>query len=272
MDQFDKKAAVVTGGGSGIGKALCLELARRGARVVAADIDLARAQVVADEILRSGGFARAGKVNVAEEGSVNELMAKVVGEYGQIDFLFNNAGTSVTGDFRDVPIEEWKRVVDVNLWGVVHGCLAAYPIMVRQGRGHIVNMASLSGLLPFPTNIPYSTTKHAVVGFTLSLRAEAADLGVRVSLVCPGYVQTGMFAATPVMNAPKEEMLRKMPSNLMTAEQAAQCILAGVERNEAVIIFPAVARVLWWLYRLAPASMIPNQLAITRRFRKLRRE
>jgi short-subunit dehydrogenase len=142
--------------------------------------------------------------------------------------------------------------------------------MVRQGHGHIVNMASLSGLLPFPTNIPYSTTKHAIVGLTLSLRAEAADLGVRVSLICPGYVQTGMFEATPVLNAPKEEMLRKMPANLMKAEQAARRILAGVERNEAMIVFPATARVLWWLYRMMPASMSSNQLAITRRFRRLR--
>jgi NAD(P)-dependent dehydrogenase (short-subunit alcohol dehydrogenase family) len=270
MNQFDPKVAIVSGGGSGIGKALCLELGRRGAKVVAADIDLSRAQSVADEILQTGSYARAERVDVAEEASVNELIARVVGEHRQIDYLFNNAGISVTGDFRDIPLAEWKRVVDVNLWGVVHGCSAAYPLMARQGRGHIVNMASLSGLLPFPTNIPYSTTKHAVVGFTLSLRAEAADLGVRVSLVCPGYVRTGMFEATPVMNAPKAEMLRRMPAKLMTPEEAARQILAGVERNEAMIVFPSAARWLWRLYRLTPASLIPNQLAITRRFRGLR--
>jgi NAD(P)-dependent dehydrogenase (short-subunit alcohol dehydrogenase family) len=269
MNPFDKKVAIVTGGASGIGRALCLELARRGAEVVAADIDLSRARIVADEVLQSGGRAQAEEVDVAEEAGMNELVGKV-SEHRPIDYLFNNAGISVTGDFRDIPMAEWKRVVDVNLWGVIHGCSAVYPLMVRQGRGHIVNMASLSGLLPFPTNVPYSTTKHAIVGLTLSLRAEAADLGVRVSLVCPGYVQTGMFEATPVLNAPKEEMLRKMPANLMKAEQAARRILAGVERNEAMIVFPATARVLWWLYRMMPASMSSNQLAITRRFRRLR--
>ncbi len=270
MNPFDQKVAIVTGGGAGIGEALCLELARRGAKVVAADIDPARAQSVTDKILQTDGYARAERVDVAEEASVNELIGKIAGEHGQIDYLFNNAGISVTGDFRDVPLAEWKRVADVNLWGVVHGCSTAYPLMVRQGRGHIVNMASLSGLLPFPTNIPYSTTKHAVVGFTLSLRAEAADLGVRVSLVCPGYVQTGMFEATSVFNAPKDEMLKRMPANLMTAEKAAKRILRGVERNEAMIVFPSAARWLWRLYRLMPASMFPNQLAITRKFRRLR--
>lgn len=255
-----------------MGEALCVELARRGAKVIVADIDFVRAQAVVERILQNGDSARAQRVNVAEEDSTNELIEAALRGHGQIDYLFNIAGVSITGDFRDIPLEEWKRVVDVNLWGVIHGCLAAYPHMVRQGRGHIVNMASLSGLLPFPTNIPYSATKHAIVGLTLSLRAEAADLGVRVSLVCPGYVQTRMFAATPVVNASKDEMLQRMPANLMRAEQAARRILTGVERNEATIVFPAAARLLWRLYRLTPASMFPNQLAITRRFRKLRRE
>ena len=271
MNPFEQKVAVVTGGASGIGKELCLELARRRAVVMVADINLEGAQRVSEQIQLEGGKSVACRVDTADRESVHTMIQNASGQFGQIDFLFNNAGISVTGDFRDLKPEDWKKVMDVNLWGVIHGCAEVVPFMAARGSGHIVNTGSLSGLLPFPTNLPYTTSKHAVVGFSLGLRAEATDLGVDVSVVCPGFVRTGMFAATPAVNVPHEKLYRQMPvDSFLDPRKAAQAILAGVAKKQAIIIFPASVQLLWWLYRLWPGSMWWNQLRITRQFRKLR--
>ena len=128
---------------------------------------------------------------------------------------------------------------------------AILPGMLQRGRGHIVNIASLAGLVPFPTNAPYAASKHAVVGLSLSLRTEGEDLGVKVSAVCPGFIQTGIFAATPFINADAEKIMKEIPFPPIPATEAAARILDGVRRNQAVISFPGYARFLWRLYRLA---------------------
>jgi len=184
--------------------------------------------------------------------------------------MFNNAGITVTGDARDLRLEHWCRVIDVNLWGVIYGTMAAYAIMVGQGSGHIVNTASLGGLLPFSLNIPYATTKHAVVGLSLSLRAEAADLGIKVSVVCPGFVRSGIYQTATLLNAPREKVLATIPFRLMDASKAAQTILHGVARNQAVIVFPNYARFLWWLYRLNASLLNPLSFKRIRSFRSVR--
>jgi short-subunit dehydrogenase len=142
--------------------------------------------------------------------------------------------------------------------------------MVQQGRGHIVNTASLAGLLPYPTNLPYTTTKHAVVGLSLALRAEAADLGVKVSVVCPGTVQTRMYTASPMLNVRSEQTPAALPFKLMEADSAAQRILAGVARNQPVIIFPLYARMLWWVYRMRATWLNPLGIRLIRDLRRLR--
>jgi short-subunit dehydrogenase len=184
--------------------------------------------------------------------------------------MFNNAGISVAGDARDLRLEHWRRVIDIDLWGVIYGMTAAYAIMVGQGYGYIVNTASLAGLLPFPTNIPYSTTKHALVGLSLSLRAEAADLGIKVSVVCPGYVQSGIYQASIELNAPREKVLASTLFRLMDTMQAARTILHGIARNQAVIVFPGYARFLWWLHRLNASLLNPLGSKMIRDFRSVR--
>jgi NADP-dependent 3-hydroxy acid dehydrogenase YdfG len=178
MTAVQHQVAIVTGGASGIGQALCHALATRGTMVIVADINAEGAQDVAAAIRLRGGQAAAHKVDVADAHSVNQLVQHTVAAHRRLDYLFNNAGIAVTADARDLRLEHWHQVIAVNLLGVIYGVQAAYPIMVQQGHGHIVNTASLAGLLPYPTNLPYATTKHAVVGLSLSLRAEAADLGV----------------------------------------------------------------------------------------------
>jgi NAD(P)-dependent dehydrogenase (short-subunit alcohol dehydrogenase family) len=249
-ESVEENVAIVTGGGSGIGEALCRELARRGARVVAADINGGDADQVATAIVKDGGLATASRVDVSREMDVSRLVEETAAAFGRLDYLFNNAGMAIGGDARDLTLDQWRQVLDVDLYGVLHGTLAAYPIMARQGFGHIVNTSSLAGFLPDPLNAPYCTAKHAVVGLSHSLRLEGADLGVKISVVCPGVVRTNIFDNMVVINAPKDQVLRP-PAKMIEASQAAQAILAGVARNQATIVFPASVR--WVLpYRLLP--------------------
>ena len=273
MDTFKDKVAIVTGGASGIGRALCEALAERGAAVKVADIDLQGAQRAASAIEAAGGRAVAVGLDVTRNEDVLRVVEETARESGRLDFLFNNAGIAVGGEARDVDIEHWRRVIDVDLWGVINGSLAAYPLMVRQGAGHIVNTASLAGLMPAPLEISYTVSKYGVVGFSKALRAEGAELGVRVSVVCPGLIRTGIYETTPFLKVDKAGFLKKIPERLkMDAGVAARVILRGVASNRAVIVVTFHAKVLWWIERFFPSILFFLALKGIREFRLLRRE
>ncbi len=250
MNGTKDKVAVVTGGASGIGRALCEELARRKAIVVVADVDEEGARETAAAITRRGGRAEASGVDVSCSDEMQDLVARKVSQHGRLDFMFNNAGIAVVGEVRDLELEHWRKIIDVNLWGVINGTRAAYAVMVKQGFGHIVNTASITALISLPTLACYNATKMAVVGLSTSLRAEAADLGVKVSVVCPGGVQTAIFRRATYVNVRREYLLARMPFQNIAPAKAARVILKGVERNKAIIVFPYQARLLWWLNRL----------------------
>ena len=270
MDHFQDKIAIVTGGASGIGQMLCEEISVRGAVVIVADLNLDGAQRVASTIVEGGGRARAASLDVSNADAVRELVNSVAVEHRRLDFIFNNAGIGVGGEVRDLTPEHWRRIVEINLFGVISGTSAAYSLMVKQGFGHIVNTASLAGLIGSPTMTPYTTTKFAVVGLSTSLRAEAESLGVRVSAVCPGFIQTGIFDAGTFVKSNKEAFLSQIPFKLMDARKAARKILRGVERNRAIIVFPFYARVLWWLARIHPGLLSPLSRKTVNDFRRTR--
>lgn len=256
-DMFTDKVAIVTGGGSGIGEALSRELARRGAQVVIADINGGNAERVAAAITGRRGRAAARTVDVAREDDVRRLVEDTASVYGRLDYLFNNAGIAIAGDARDLALDHWRRVLDVDLYGALHGIMAAYPIMVRQGSGHIVNTSSADAFFPDPGNAPYCTAKHALVGLSLSLRLEGVDLGVKVSCVCPGFVRTNIFQNVEAVNMTlppdvSREELAGAPAKMMEPSRAAQLILDGVARNQALIVFPASIRWVRRAYRLFP--------------------
>jgi NAD(P)-dependent dehydrogenase (short-subunit alcohol dehydrogenase family) len=267
-NHFTGKVAIVTGGGSGIGEALCLELARRGARVVVADINAQNAQRVAAAI---GSQATASTVNVAIEPDVTRLVEDTAAAHGRLDYMFNNAGFAIGGDARDLTLEHWRRVLDVDLYGVLYGMHAAYQVMARQGFGHIVNTSSAAAFFPAPGNAPYCTAKHALVGLSLSLRLEGADLGVKVSCVCPGFVRTNVYQNAEVvgMTLPADmtrEQAAGAPAKMMEPARAAQVILDGVARNRAMIVFPAAIR---WARR---ASFLLPRLGDQILLRQMRRD
>jgi short-subunit dehydrogenase len=270
MDYFKSRVAIVTGGASGIGRTISEELGRRGARVIVADINLDGAQKTASAIEQSGGKAEAVELDVSRDEDVQSLVDKTVSEQGQLDFMFNNAGIAIGGETRDLNLDHWRRIVDVNLMGVIYGTNAAYKVMVKQGHGHIINTASLAGLVPSPTMAPYSTTKFAVVGLSTSLRAEARALGVKVSAICPAFIQTGIYDAATIVKGTKEDFLSRIPFKIISAEAAAKKILRGVERNKAIIVFPFYARLFWRLSRIHLSLLAPLANKTVNDFRKTR--
>jgi NAD(P)-dependent dehydrogenase (short-subunit alcohol dehydrogenase family) len=268
---FEKLITIVTGGASGIGRALCEQLARRGATVVVGDINLPGAEDVAAAITAFGGTAFAASVDVRQAASVQALVEDAVKRHGRLDIIFNNAGIGVGGEIRELPLEHWRSSIEVNLMGVVHGVAAAYPIMVRQGAGQIVNIASLAGLIASPGLGPYATAKGAIVSLTNALRAEGEALGVRASVVCPGFVDTAIYDNAVGVKLDKKELIAKFGLPIMPASEAALAILQGTERNRGVIVFPWSARLLWRLTRFCPWLLAPFQRRITQRLRSIRR-
>jgi NAD(P)-dependent dehydrogenase (short-subunit alcohol dehydrogenase family) len=259
---FAGRIAFVTGGASGIGAALGAELVKHGAHVTLADLDGEGAQRVAAHLDRGGpGTARGVGLDVRDA----DAFAATVDEVGAIDFLFNNAGISLGGPTHELTKRHWDAVIDVNLRGVVNGILAAYPAMVARGTGHIINTASAAGLAAPPFVAPYAATKHAVVGLSTSLRPEAALHGVRVSVLCPGSVETPILdrdpspdlpptASAPVTARAYLALARQKP---VPADDLARQTLERVARNRGIIVLPTTARILWYLNRLSPALMGP---------------
>jgi NAD(P)-dependent dehydrogenase (short-subunit alcohol dehydrogenase family) len=256
---FEGAVALVTGGASGIGRALGEALARRGARIVLADLQGALAREVAARINENGGQAVAEELDVTDFPAMRHLVEDTTRRAGRLDYLFNNAGIGIVGEARLYELEDWYRVLDVNLRGVVHGVQAAYPIMLRQGFGHLVNTASFAGLFPYALVVGYCASKHAVVGLSTSLRIEAAAAGVRVSVLCPGPVRTPAL----IDGGKYGKILQSIPPDVLkalvdrqhpiSAQRFAEQALRAVARNRAIIVIPSWWKIVWWLYRLSPS-------------------
>jgi len=264
---FAAKSAIVTGGASGIGRALGAQLCAFGAHVVLADIDGVGAERAAEEL--AAGAARAGgsvvgvEVDVCDRAGVQALVQHVAEEHGGLDLLFNNAGLAMGGPTEEMPGSYWDRIIDVNIGGVVNGVLAAYPLMIDQGRGHIVNTASGAGLAAAVFAAAYTTTKHAVVGLSTALRPEAAAHGVRVSVLCPGMVETPILDKGPPADLPAatgsaltgRAYLETAGLSPIPAGRLAARALRGVARNKAIIVIPRTLKAGWILTRLSPTTM-----------------
>jgi NAD(P)-dependent dehydrogenase (short-subunit alcohol dehydrogenase family) len=253
MDIFRGKVAIITGAGSGIGKALAEELARRGAVLVISDINEDRIRGVGEAISAANAAVTWSVLDVSDYDAVKKMIEVTAGTHGRIDYIFNNAGIAVSGPAEHFSIDDWRRVINVNLYGVVHGASVAFPIMVKQGFGHIVNTASIEGLIPVANTPSYTASKYGVVGLSNALRIAGADHGVRVSAVCPGYIRTAIFMDSKKIKMDLEKTIEALGQvKYMTAEECAMAILRGVERNQAIIVVTALARFLWWLSRWSP--------------------
>jgi NADP-dependent 3-hydroxy acid dehydrogenase YdfG len=251
------KVAFVTGGGSGIGAALTTKLVDGGAEVWIADRQVGAAQELAQRLNSGGAKAHAIELDVRTYPSFERAVAEAVQQSGRIDYLFNNAGIVVGGEVDSYTLDDWNDVFDVNLRGVVHGIQAVYPIMIRQHSGHIVNTASMAGLIFAAGSASYTATKHAVVAISKTLRLEAERHGVQVSVLCPGAIRTPILAGGKYgrHNGVSDEELVKFWEAFrpMAPEKFAERALRAVFRGDAIIVVPAWWKAFWYLERLSPA-------------------
>ena len=273
--KFAGGTAVVTGGASGIGRAISAELAARGTRLVIADIDGDAARRAASEVAAAlsldDGSVTSRNLDVRDEAAFHALIDEVADTHNGIDLLFNNAGIAIGGPTHELTAAHWDYAIDINIRGVVNGVLAAYPRMVEQGRGHIINTASGAGLAAPPFVAAYAMTKHAVVGLSLALRPEAALHGVKVSVLCPGSVETAILDRRPPPDLPvtpseavtAREYLAVVRQKPIAADRFARSALQAVARNKSVIVVPRSAKTLWYLQRFSPwlTERICRQLA-----------
>jgi NAD(P)-dependent dehydrogenase (short-subunit alcohol dehydrogenase family)/pimeloyl-ACP methyl ester carboxylesterase len=257
------RLAVVTGAGSGIGRATALALAAAGADVVAADINVSSAGETALSAGADGGRIEARAVDVGDADAMERFAAAVVDELGVPDIVVNNAGIGMAGPFLDTTRADWERIIDINLWGVIHGSRLFARAMVDAGvAGHIVNVASAAAYTPSRALPAYSTTKAAVLMLSESIRAELGDAGIGVTAICPGIIDTNITRTLHVVGAGAEEERRLQERGARAyglrgygPEGVARAIVRVVRTNPAVLPVTPEAHVLRTLSRLSPGLL-----------------
>jgi NAD(P)-dependent dehydrogenase (short-subunit alcohol dehydrogenase family) len=236
---------LITGAGSGFGLALAQRYARDGARVACVDIDPARAEAARAGLHGEGHLAHA--VDVADDDAMAALHARIRSEWGGVDVLLNNAGIASAGAMVETTMQEWQRVIDIDLLGVVRGCRLFLPDMLAAGHGHIVNTASFAAIAGAPGVMSYGTAKAAVLALSEQLRNETHGTGVRVSVLCPGFFRTNLMDEAIADADTKRRVVRVMERAPDTLDSVADATYAALRRGEFLII-PTKREP--WLYRL----------------------
>ena len=270
------KTAIITGGASGIGAALARALCEAGAEVVLADRQVELAEQLARQFRDGGKKATVAECDVRDLAALQRVVDTTVARTGRVDFFFNNAGIGVGGEMSDYSPRDWDDVIDVNLRGVAYGVQAVYPLMVRQKFGHIINTASMAGLVCTAGEASYGATKHAVVGLTKALRLEGKRHGVRASALCPGAIRTpiltgGRYGRLNYDGLTHENIMKMWEMvRPMDPDEFAQQALPAIFDDQAIIVLPRWWKALWYLERISlPASELVWRYALTRMRRDL---
>ena len=246
--------AVITGAGSGLGRALALDLAQRGASLIISDINPSSAEETAELVRQQQARAEAVVCDVTDRNAVFGLVEETEKRLGGIDLIANNAGVAVGGPFDEIPIEDWRWAVDINLWGVIYGCQAAIPKMRAQGHGYILNVASAAGLIAPPSMSTYNVTKAGVVSLSETLYAEYKSQGIRVAVLCPTFFRTNIIGAIRGATTKKddERTVRWMDRSNVQAPRVAKTAIDSVRDGKLYVQPMRDGRMAWRLKRAAP--------------------
>nr|WP_319374520.1 SDR family oxidoreductase [uncultured Methanobacterium sp.] len=265
LEYYKNKICIVTGANSGIGYALSEELLKRGGIVYMAGRNPKKVAAAAEQLSTYGDRINTLTVDVTNQKQVQNAIQDTATETGSLDFLFNNAGIGGTLQFETATLEDWKTIIDTNLWSVIYGVDTAVPIMLKQGYGHIINTSSIAGIIPFPFQALYSLTKFGVTGLTESLRYEYAEKGLHFSTICPSNIATPIFKKS-IDGKTHDEI--KIPEDAYPVDKAANLILDRVAEHKGIIVVPEDQLIdLWKKYALEDpeADKILLQMANNRR-------
>lgn len=258
MKTFHDKLVLITGAGSGIGRETAKLFAAQKAKVIIADINDKGAEQTKQEIEQQGGWAITKHLDVTDESAVSKLAEEIHSEFGALDVLINNAGIGSAGRFLDTSTDTWRKVMDVNLMGVVNGCHAFLPAMVKRGKGgQVVNLSSVAGFFGIPDMPVYVASKFAVQGFSESLRADMAEHGIGVTAICPGIINTPIVASTIMEGDMGNEKVRSKAQEFYnkrnyTPDRVAKAIVDAVSRNQSVRPVSPESWLLYWGKRFIP--------------------
>ena len=240
MDSVEGAVAVITGAGSGIGRATAHSLARRGCAVVVSDLDAARAEAVAAEIEAAGGRATGVRCDVARDEDVAALADATVSTFGQVDVVMSNVGVIAKGLPLEIPLDAWSSIIDVNLLGTVRVLQAFLPPLLEQGSGHVVTTGSTAGLFPYAFDrLPYAATKAGVVALTESLALYLRPRGIGVTCFCPAGVITNIVEQIREYGPPTPIQMPQVP--LISAEEAGELVVEGILADELLVLTDPVA-------------------------------
>jgi NAD(P)-dependent dehydrogenase (short-subunit alcohol dehydrogenase family) len=267
------KTVAITGAASGLGRAFALAWAEKGWRVGILDIDMEGASETREMVREAGGEGEALRCDVSSLDGVRAAADHLYGLWGGVGVLVNNAGVGGGGAVGEIPIEDWEKVVGIDLWGVVNGCHVFIPRMKEQGGGHIVNVSSLAGLISAPKTAPYNVSKAAVVALTQTLKTELASAGIGVTVVCPPVVKTNILENTLDMAgeidydiAAEMELIRTaMDASRITPQDVAAMTVRAVERNRLYVIPGIPLRLSWLNARLSPSLFYGLSALLARR-------
>jgi len=251
---MDQRRVLITGAGSGLGRALAFCFAENGWRVACADIRLDRAKDTVRLITEFGVGAMAVKVDVSDDNSVEEMRDEILAAWDGVDVVINNAGVASAGDVAHTSLDDWRWTLNINLMGVVRGCHAFLPTLLEQGSGHIINIASFAGIANAPRMAAYSASKAGVISLSECLRGELAAAGSRVgvSVVCPAFFQTNLLEGSRLAESDKALVKKLMASAPENADAVAQRIYRGLQRREFLILPTKTEPMRWRIKRFFP--------------------
>jgi NAD(P)-dependent dehydrogenase (short-subunit alcohol dehydrogenase family) len=259
------RTAVVTGAGSGIGRALALRLARRGGRIACVDIDVETAAATADEVREAGGTATTIACDVRDLAAVESMADEAERALGPVDLVVNNAGVGAGGRaIGEESIDVWRRTIYINLWGVVHGCHVFAPRLRALGRGGVINLASAAGFAAAAGMGPYNASKAAVMSISETLAAELAGTGITVTVVCPTFVKTAIVDEGEIEPDARALAERLMRLTGRSPDGVAAAILDGHDAGRAYVVPQVEARAVWAAKRHAPRTYLAGSGLLSR--------
>lgn len=272
MSVFEDKTAVITGAGSGIGKALALALGAEGCHLAISDINQHGLAETQSRLADMGVRVHAELLDVSDRHAFYAYAERLIKNFGPVQIVINNAGVSLTADLQNVSYEDYEWIFGINFWGMVYGSKAFLPHLLRQPEAWLTNVSSILGIVAVPTQGSYVSTKFAIRGFTETLREETLDTALNVACVHPGGIKTniartGKYDPKTIGEGDNQRLIRNFDKLApTTAEQAAQTILKGMEKRKARIVIGKDARNLEWLQRLFPTAY---QKIVAKRYLKV---